>query len=347
VRASLKAGDLDSALEHVETALAIDPEYPAARAAPPPLVSSEAFARFEQRARQRRVERQLASARAAMGRGNLSAARAAMSEVRQLDAENAGLIQLGTALNSAERTARMRPRGAWVAAAAALAGIVFGATWLESDSPLLTASRLSLPTPRLSESVLVVGTAGRQEAGSGPNARPEAHRTRLAESFRPMHIASAAVDSPAPDEVTFLPALPVLLPPAASELPGASRPDRVTRVAAGELVRAAGDEDQVKETLQRYRIALEEDARSADAGRPGVTETVLERALDGLESQRINFDDCSVQVSGVIATGICRGSARYSPKAGSRDPRVESQTWHFTLRKAAAGWQVDAARLVP
>jgi hypothetical protein len=325
-RASLKTGELDRALEQVEAALDIDPEYLAAGAIRERTAPSEAFTRFEQRARQRRVERQLASTRAAMSCGNLVAARATMSEVRRLDPENAGLMELGTALDSVERTELTRRRAVWiVVAAAALVGVVLGARWLGHGAATLTVSRLPVAIPRLTDSILVVGTVRTPKAESGQSARQDAPPARPAAS-RPIHIPSArVVESPVAAVVTFLPALPVFLPLAMTELPGASTPDRLLPAAAGERLRPRSDEDLVKETLQRYGIALEEAPRSG----------------------RLAVDDCTVQVSGVIATASCRSSARYAPKADTRDTRIESPAWHFTLRKAAAGWQVDAARVVP
>jgi hypothetical protein len=183
---------------------------------------------------------------------------------------------------------------------------------------MLSVWRSPLAIPRLSESVLVVGTAGKREVESGPSARPNTSRPRLAGSSQRIKLPAApVVDRPVADAVTLLPARPVFLPPVTSELLGASGSDRVLAVSTGERVRPVGDEELVKETLQRYGML------------------------------RLTVDGCIVRVSGVIATATCRGSARYTPKASSRDPQVESQTWHFTLRKAAAGWQVDAARIIP
>jgi len=73
---------------------------------------------------------------------------------------------------------------------------------------------------------------------------------------------------------------------------------------------------------------------AAQAVWPAVNETALARAFNGLESQTLTFDDCDVRVSGEAAWATCRGSARYVPKVGSRDPRTESRTWTFTLKKA-------------
>jgi hypothetical protein len=101
----------------------------------------------------------------------------------------------------------------------------------------------------------------------------------------------------------------------------------------------------VSRTLQRYRAAYQDlDARSAQAVWPAVNEAALARAFDGLESQMLTFDACDVRVSGEAAWATCRGSARYVPKIGSREPRLESRTWTFTLKKAGEDWKIDTAR---
>ena len=101
----------------------------------------------------------------------------------------------------------------------------------------------------------------------------------------------------------------------------------------------------VRQVLQRYRKAYEGlDARSAQAVWPAVNEAALARAFDGLESQSLTFDACDVRLRGEAASATCHGSARYVPKIGSREPRVEPRVWNFTLHKAGADWTIDAAR---
>ena len=70
----------------------------------------------------------------------------------------------------------------------------------------------------------------------------------------------------------------------------------------------------------------------------------LARAFDGLESQTLTFDACDVRVRGDLATATCQGSARYVPKIGSREPRVEPRVWNFTLHKGGGDWTIDSAR---
>ena len=107
----------------------------------------------------------------------------------------------------------------------------------------------------------------------------------------------------------------------------------------------AMDDSLVRRALQRYRDAYEGlDARSAQEVWPAVNQTALARAFDGLQSQSLVFEACDVNLRGEAATATCRGSARYVPKVGSRDPRVESLVWNFKLHKAGSDWQIDSAR---
>jgi hypothetical protein len=125
--------------------------------------------------------------------------------------------------------------------------------------------------------------------------------------------------------------------------------DRNSAESKGErfpLSEVAVDESAlVQKALQRYRVAYEElDAQSAQAVWPAVNQAALARAFDGLDSQTLTFDACDIRVSGDAATATCQGSARYVPKVGSREPRVEPRVWNFTLRKNGGEWKIENAR---
>jgi hypothetical protein len=105
------------------------------------------------------------------------------------------------------------------------------------------------------------------------------------------------------------------------------------------------DEALVRQALQRYRTAYEAlDAPSAQAVWPAVNEAALARAFQGLESQRLSFDACTVQVGSDRAAATCHGTARYVPKVGNRDVHTEPRTWTFALSKTGPEWKIDAAR---
>jgi hypothetical protein len=102
----------------------------------------------------------------------------------------------------------------------------------------------------------------------------------------------------------------------------------------------------VRQALQRYRVAYEGlDAGSAQAVWPAVNEDALAKAFDGLTSQTLTFDDCRVQLQNERATATCRGTTRYVPKVGSREPRTEPRVWSFSLWKNDGEWKIDNARV--
>jgi hypothetical protein len=392
-RIRLDAGDRAGALKEIEAALALDPDFLAAQtlrdrivAAGPsqtagqklasdsqfgqpggsaPLVSRDPLAAFEARARQRRVERRLTAASAALARRDVEAARAAVREVEDLSPTHSALAGLQAELAAAERPRPWRPHlGPAAAAAATFAALVLGASWIEDTTgllsyPLAQVVELVAPTPAspmtdaLIEDIDRVGTAG---DGLPTDVRVDATRSapdpRLA-----VLTTTVAASVAAPEESRPIPApalvltAPPILPPGPLSDPIAPAPPRQPIPAAANLAGAGitgpviDEERLVHATLQRYRAAYDElDARSAQAVWPEVDGSALARAFDNLASQRLTFDSCNVEVAGVAAKAVCRGSARYVPKVGSREPRIEPRVWNFTLVKAGEDWQIESAR---
>ena len=181
-RQALDRGDKPAALAALNAALAIDPEFSAARAlrdridapelraadvragdhlgdtsrppaamshepapvlgaAPRPLVSAEGFARFEERARRRRIDRRAEAARRAIAERRLREAAVAIDEIRDLDPSAPEIAALDAALNAGRRIKAERRRawhvGPHLAAAAAFAAIVL-ASWVEQPRWLLS-----------------------------------------------------------------------------------------------------------------------------------------------------------------------------------------------------------------
>jgi hypothetical protein len=322
------------------------PDVPPKDVAPP----NDQYANFEHRARRRRVDRKIDAARAAIAQHRLKAAAVALDEVIDLDPNLPELAALTASFDDLRRSVATPRRGPWVTAAAVFAAALLGGTWLEDATPILSRQIIAaLPLPGLAPSVAIaerptamdaIGTSGAREADSMPAAAPvpvassaaEAHLPAPQPAIRPLAVATveppppthlADALSPAPDTAAIVPASAII----------PSRP--VMR----------DDDVLIKQTLQRYRSAYEGlDAQSAHAVWPAVNEAALARAFDGLESQSLVFDECDVRLYGESATATCRGSARYVPKIGSREPRVEPRVWNFTLRKAGEDWKIDSAR---
>jgi len=100
----------------------------------------------------------------------------------------------------------------------------------------------------------------------------------------------------------------------------------------------------VREVLQQFRRAYEEmNMFAVRRVWPVAAEPDLARGLDGVQSQRVSFDDCSVRLHGDEASAACRGNVEQTLRTG-RSARVEARVWVFTLRKTGAGWHIETAR---
>jgi tetratricopeptide (TPR) repeat protein len=355
-----------------DPALAADED---ATASPVPGVSTEGYAAFQQRAKRRRLHKRVEAARDAITHGRVNDAAAALDEVIELDPKLPELFALTEQFDTLRR-AEPSHRGPRFAAAAVFAGTLLGGSWLQDSPslmsrPVMTAGMLPVAVPRVTVStdVAAVATSGERDGIDAPTPKSEV----IPELRAVPREAAASPASPVP-EVTeptrspLPPAAPVAQPPtegvrgfqpsetAAQSLrspalrePQSALSDRNSAESKGErlaLADVAVDESAlVQKALQRYRLAYEElDAQSAQIVWPAVNQAALARAFDGLDSQTLTFDACDIRVSGDAATATCQGSARYVPKVGSREPRVEPRVWNFTLRKNGGEWKIDNAR---
>jgi hypothetical protein len=245
---------------------------------------------------------------------------------------------------------------------------------VKGEVSLVTPPRPSLQLERATSDPTAVATVGvTDDAVADVVARPERARSPRAAAVRPAALPAMLRDrSSQPDRVLALmpslpepapasgpvsdlgPSAPVSTPPQ-SPPPAPAVPPRAATPAASNvsapvpapasIPTGPDDEGLVKQALQRYRHAYEGlDARSAHAVWPAVNQAQLARAFDALASQAITFDACDVQVRGAMASATCRGTARYVPKIGSREPRVEPRVWSFALKKDGADWKIDSAR---
>jgi hypothetical protein len=333
-----------------------------------PFGSVEGYAKFEQRAKRRRVDRRIEAARQAIDDGRLKQAAAALDEVIELDPNLPELSDLTAEFDRLRRSAATGThRGPWLAAGAVFAASVFGASWLQESSSLLSRSMIAIAPLFAAPSTTVladrepVATTGETTATpETADTLPPAPMPKFNPSV-PMPAASTAgyVVAPAP---VLRPAVEPVVetvaiapPPAAPQPPPVAiapmRPAQESTVVAPATLPAPpkmndiDDHALVQQTLQRYRSAYEElDAQSAHAVWPAVNQVALARAFGGLESQTITFNACDVRVRGEAATATCEGSAQYVPKIGNRQPHVEPRTWNFTLHKAGTDWKIDSAR---
>jgi hypothetical protein len=351
-----------------------------------PLVSAEGYARFEARAKRRRVDRRIEAAYAALERRKLHEAASALDEIIALDPNLPELAGLTAEFDELRKAIATPHRGPWLTAAAVFIVVVLGASWrhdvvatllvsypVHTDVPLVAPPTPALlPAAPLPEEPAAVATAGVrdvqdmiEEPDPTPVARPRpvrpptvpaVLRTPVASErppstpvppLPPPDVAVPAVIAPTqPATVAMAPPPPLVQPTAPPAPSRAATPAASSSPAPVPFVPPpADDENLVKQTLQRYRHAYEGlDAQSAHAVWPAVNQAALARAFDGLASQAITFDQCDVQVRGAVASATCRGTARYVPKIGNRDPRVEPRVWNFGLKKDGGEWKIDSAR---
>jgi tetratricopeptide (TPR) repeat protein len=339
-QAAYDAGDRETALHHVDAALAIDPDFlaaqclrdrvlaraepvapvlaahmarqaPAASALPErlvtgPPVSADGRALFEQRVKRRRVDRSVHAARAALQRRCLEDAVAALDEIIALDPDRPELGELTAQLTQVRRTADSSTPGPWIAAAAVFVIAVVGPWLPESKSlrahPMVGSALLVSPLMPT-----VITTASTSTASTGEPEEP---------IDDPLPIASGATSSRAGIAATS--------------------------------VAMVNDELIIRQTLERYRTAYSGlDARSAQAVYPAVNQAALARAFDNLQSQTLAFDACDMQVGGWSATATCHGSTRYVPKIGDHALHTEPRVWSFTLSKNGDDWKIENARAEP
>lgn len=346
-RAAFEAGDRETALAEITAALDLDAEYLAAQAlrdrilemsdaalrAPHPAPCDAAshvapsdppagYAKFEQRARRRRVDRKVDAARVAIAQQRLKAAAVALDEVIDLDPNLPELAALTAQFDELRRSVATPRHGAWLTAAAVFAAALLGGSWLQDSTPLLSRQIVSAaPLPALPSAVPVarpradmVGTTGVREADT---VTPDSAAAAVAPEDR---VTISPIVRPVGDAIELAPPAPRVADA------GAVSPDLTTTIVPvsttiSSRLEVKEDDEQIKQALQRYRSANE-----------------------GLDAQSLTFDACDVRQYGESATATCQGSARYLPKAGSREPRVEPRVWSFTLRKSGNDWKIDSAR---
>jgi hypothetical protein len=101
----------------------------------------------------------------------------------------------------------------------------------------------------------------------------------------------------------------------------------------------------VRDVLQQFRRAYEEmNMLAVRRVWPVASEAELVRGFEGVQSQRVSFDDCSVRLHGDEASAACRGNVEQTLRTGRTARRVEARVWVFTLRRTGIGWQIETAR---
>lgn len=193
----------------------------------------EGWARFEQRARERRIEKRLAAAHAALSARRFADCRAALDELSELSPAHPELEPLTLQLVRAE-TSRRPHRGAFAVAAAAFVVVMLAASWvgngrlLRLSPPVESAGPVSAPEPAPAARDIVgdvpVATRGEPETVlsevvvAEPAARPVAAETSSGltpPALTPPALAPAAAPTPPVPAPTVRPSEPPVPVPAA------------------------------------------------------------------------------------------------------------------------------------
>ncbi len=128
---------------------------------------------------------------------------------------------------------------------------------------------------------------------------------------------------------------PPRTPEAIPSVAAAARPDAIPTPRVSETA-------AVESLLTRYRSAFAAlDVNAVKAVWPSVNSRALGSAFQQLQTQTFEFDACQIDVHGPRADAICTGTATFVPKVGSRNQRVESRQWMFSLARAGNTWIVE------
>ena len=187
-------------------------------------------------------------------------------------------------------------------------------------APTPTPTATPAPPPPVPAAATAVGTGTAPVTGppvvSTPPAPPRPTPTPVATPTVTPAPPAARVDSNAGARVTPPPAEPA--PPSESSL--------------------------VQSVLNRYRQGYSTlNADAVAAAWPSVNARSLARAFDQLESQRFDFSNCQINVTGSQAEATCSGTASFVPKVGNRTQRSESRKWSFSLVRVNDGWIIRRA----
>jgi hypothetical protein len=342
----LEEGDRAAALEAIENALEIDPDFLAAQCLRDRIQLSES-----------------------------SASRVPLAPRESQQPHGLSRISSFTANSrfGGEAHANRLWRDALLPAAAVFGAIVLGSSWLGTSNVLTSRSSVSIatlvelpeqpPGPETTASFgtgvnAAVPTASAEDmqstggepglAASKESVGRELQRVRAiiaAETLAARTGEDAGAAEPAPPPA---PPLPDPVVPASAGLSPGPANDSPGAVPVPTALASADDEILIQKVLQRYRSAYQVlDARSAREVWPAVNQAALSRAFNGLESQTLSFDECYVRVRGTAGGATCHGTASYVPRVGSRDARVEPRTWTFVLRKIGADWIIQSVKTDP
>jgi hypothetical protein len=168
----------------------------------------------------------------------------------------------------------------------------------------------------------------------------------------PAEAPSVALASPSPAVAPATAPAPPPVAAAASPLPPAAEPVPAPPVVTARPTVAvpAPPPDEtlaVRRVLTAYQSAYTRlDARAAAEVYPVLDVRALTRAFGDLQSQRVDFERCDIDVAGTTsARASCVGRAAFVRKVGSQTPVVEPRRWAFDLQKGTNGWRITGTKI--
>jgi hypothetical protein len=240
-------GERQLALTEVDAALAIDPQFLAARALrdrivspprpspprlagregtkPPPLVSPERYSHFEARARKRRLDHRLDAARTAIASRRFADAASALDEVQQLDPSIGELPALRASLASAQaRRRKWHPAAPWIVGAAACALLLLVPSWLKRATTTLPSQSLVAPALPIVPTALplpvsLLARSGGAEVPTSGSLDSDADSAEPIAIERPDEVRATPKAAPPAEVAAAPPVIPREVPPASTPAP--------------------------------------------------------------------------------------------------------------------------------
>jgi hypothetical protein len=197
------------------------------------------------------------------------------------------------------------------------------------SQPPVARSRISVP--ETSAEVLPILPASPEAAATTGDARtvPDVDRTEPALLPAPSVPATTAVPSRLGELVEPMAVLPK--PAAVPEVREISSADRIYEKESTALARVLGHYEQAYDRL---------DVSSAAAVWPSVDARALSRAFARLQSQDLDFGNCTFSVSASDAAARCAGVLRYSRRIGDTALKTEQHVWTIEFARAGESWQI-------
>ena len=284
-----------SVIPHTDIQPAAVPQLAAVRPADELPATPPAYAKFEQRAKRRRVDRRIDAARLALDQKRLKAAAAALDEVIELDPNQPELAELTARFDDLRRATATHHRGPWIAAAAVFVAALLAGSWLQDSSRIVSRQTVTAgpllepvtPTLPVTERLAVAATAGERDEPEPVDIVEKTVTAPPPPVAYAVHVPEAPAAMPAPIPVRAS-AQPDELPPPvhvpevvhavepinrapsntamlALEVPPLPPPAPAAAVSAP-IVVPPDENNAVKQALQRYRSAYRGTRRTVRAG---------------------------------------------------------------------------------